>query len=158
MPVQLPRQTGQIGTLGAAARKGTYIVEFALFASLFFLFFFGILEYGRLIMVKQVMDHAARASARYAVVHTYDKTSSEVVTQALEHLSGVSNSLTGVSVKLYKADPTTGADIGDWKDAAFGECIAVDIEASYQPALPVLLLMPSYMPLRARCIMYSEAN
>lgn len=49
-------------------RRGASAVEFALVAPVFFLFVFGMIEYGRLVMVQQVLTNATREGARRAVL------------------------------------------------------------------------------------------
>ena len=49
-------------------RTGAAIVEAALVLPIAILFIFGILEYGRFLFVRNVMEHGAREGARYAVV------------------------------------------------------------------------------------------
>jgi Flp pilus assembly protein TadG len=49
-------------------RQGAAAVEFAIVAPLFFLMVFGMIEFGRAIMVQQVLTNATREGARYAVV------------------------------------------------------------------------------------------
>ncbi len=41
-------------------RRGTAAVEFALVAPVFFLLVFGMIEYGRMVMVQQVITNASR--------------------------------------------------------------------------------------------------
>lgn len=56
-------------------RKGTAVVEFALVAPLFFLLVFGIIEFGRLIMVQQIVTNTAREAARMAIIDGANLTS-----------------------------------------------------------------------------------
>jgi len=51
-------------------RRGAATVETALVLPICLLFLFGILEYGRYIMVLQVTTNAAREGAHYALSHT----------------------------------------------------------------------------------------
>ena len=48
-------------------RRGTSAVEFAMIAPLMILFTFGLIEVGRLMLVKQTLTHATREGARIAV-------------------------------------------------------------------------------------------
>ncbi len=49
-------------------RKGAAAVEFALIAPVFFLLVFGMIEFGRMIMVQQIVTNASREGARMAVL------------------------------------------------------------------------------------------
>ncbi|MEX0679707.1 MAG: TadE family protein [Pirellulales bacterium] len=54
----------------AKARRGATVVEFAVLAPVMFLFIFGIIEFGRLMMVQQAMTTAAREACREASLAT----------------------------------------------------------------------------------------
>ncbi|GIW80293.1 MAG: hypothetical protein KatS3mg105_2100 [Gemmatales bacterium] len=141
-----------------ARRDGTYTLEFAFVAIIFFMFLFAIFEYGRFLMVKQTLEHAAREGARYAVVHTYDKTTSDIINHVTQFLPGMGSQLNNLTIQVYLADPATGNNIGNWTDAAFGQSIAVQINGDYSPVLPQFLFMQSTIPVQARAMMISEAN
>jgi Flp pilus assembly protein TadG len=49
-------------------RRGAAVVEFAIVAPLLFAFIFGIIEFGRMLMVQQVITSAAREGARQAIL------------------------------------------------------------------------------------------
>ena len=53
-------------------RRGSSAVEFAVIAPLMILFTFGLVEIGRLMLVKQTVTHATREGARVAVRPTAD--------------------------------------------------------------------------------------
>ena len=50
------------------SRRGAAAVEFALVAPLFFLLIFGMLEFGRMVMVQQLLTNASREGARLGVL------------------------------------------------------------------------------------------
>lgn len=50
------------------SRRGTAAVEFAVVAPLLMLLVFGMVEYGRLVMVQQVLTNASREGARTAIL------------------------------------------------------------------------------------------
>src|SRR6266446_4936662 len=60
-PTSLPRRFGN--------RRGVAAVEFALVAPVFFVLVFGMIEYGRVVMVQQVLTNAVREGARNGVVN-----------------------------------------------------------------------------------------
>jgi hypothetical protein len=55
-------------THSPARRRGTTVVETAVVALICLTFMFAIFEYGRYVMVRQVMENAARVGGRVAVV------------------------------------------------------------------------------------------
>jgi len=150
------------------ARRGLSLVETAIVSSVFFMFIFGILEYGRYVMVRNVLENAAREGARFAVVHTYDKTTADVREVVMKALAGTGYQLDGfnpeVNIKVCKVD-SAGNPVLDgsgqpvsWTEAAYGEGIGVFITGNYRPVLPVFLFMGETIPLNIRCSMSSEAN
>lgn len=145
-----------------ARRTGTTLVEVALVISLFLLLVFGLCEYGRFIMTRQLITHAAREGARYAVVHTSDATTTDVQDHVDAVLGGQGGQLQGYdkysSVTVFKSDPVTGSNLGAWNSAKFGDDITVRIEGDYRPVIPVFLFMPELIRLRSECSMKSEAN
>ena len=60
------------------------MVEFAIVAPLFFLLVFGMIEYGRMVMVQQVITNASREGARRAVLD--GATTTEVKTKIKNYL------------------------------------------------------------------------
>jgi len=137
-------------------RRATTMVEMAVVLSAFLLFVFAIFEYGRFIMLRDLLDNAAREGARQAVANTNVLASSDIQTTVTNYLAGQPINVTSFSI--YKADPTSGANIGLWTDAAFGQSIAVDVQASYTPLLPTFGLLPNPVVIRAKAVMCSEAN
>jgi Flp pilus assembly protein TadG len=63
-------------------------VEFAIVAPVFFLMIFGMIEYGRLVMVQQVLTNATREGARRAVLE--DATADTVRTVVRNYLDNSS--------------------------------------------------------------------
>jgi Flp pilus assembly protein TadG len=140
----------------------------------FLLFLFGILEYGRYVLVRQVLENAAREGARYAVVQTVAAATSDVQNQVDQMLAGEGVQLQGynkaTSIQVYKADPATGNMLDannnvvtDWTLAPFtnatlGQGIGVRITGTYKPVLPSFLYMGQTIPIKVTCVMYCEAN
>jgi Flp pilus assembly protein TadG len=69
-------------------RRGAAAVEFAVVAPVFILLVLGMLEYGRMIMVQQVITNASREGARRAVL---DGATVESVTAAMTSYGGHRN-------------------------------------------------------------------
>lgn len=94
------------------------MVEFAIIAPLFFLLVFGMIEYGRMVMVQQVITNASREGARRAVLDGATATDVETaVTDFLEQ-----SSITGATVEIDPADPAT---------AAYGDPVTVTVSIDF---------------------------
>jgi Flp pilus assembly protein TadG len=153
----------------AHRRSGATAVETAIVLGATLMFMLAIFEYGRFVMIGQVMQNAAREGARYAVVHTGDIPAPNVPNYVLNYMGGQDVKLTGYACTVYQADITTGNSIpGNWYDAPFGGGIAVHVTGTYKPVVLGLLVdgvhnigvtfMSSSVPMQATCIMLSEAN
>ena len=77
-------------------RRGAAVVEFAVVAPLLFLVLFGIIEFGRLFMVQQVLTNATREGARRAILET--STEAEVKTVVGDYLTSAAVSGATVTV------------------------------------------------------------
>lgn len=58
--------------------RGSTLVEFSLIAFMFIMILLGVVEMGRMVLVYTTVANAARAGARYAIVHGGDRTGSGV--------------------------------------------------------------------------------
>jgi Flp pilus assembly protein TadG len=58
--------------------QGSSLIEFSLIALMFVVLLFGIVEMGRMVLVYTSIANAARAGARYAIVHGANRTGSGV--------------------------------------------------------------------------------
>ncbi len=156
-------------------RRGVTVVEMAFVLSIALLFLFGILEYGRYLMVLHTTNNAAREGARYAVVHTGDGTTlSQVVAVVNTKMAGVDAQIQGYNVNVFSADPNgiynsgTGTAIyppniyplagSSWNSAPFGSPIVVQVTGNYQPILPSFLFLNNNLPINVTAMMNSEAN
>jgi Flp pilus assembly protein TadG len=163
-------------------RHGTYAVEFALVFPVLILFMFAIFEYGRFLMVRQLLDNAAREGARIAAcksAFTYDPntqtytaqtlTTADIQNTVMNYLASQplnrtpGQPLAPSDIQVYRADPTTGKPMtdakgSDWTKASFGESIAVAITCQYDPLLPGFGYLSNPDPVTFICLMRSEAN
>jgi hypothetical protein len=152
-------QPGRSGaTLPAASRKmekpcGSYrryrraaaAVEFAVVAPVFFLLILGMVEYGRMVMVQQVITNASREGARQAVLD--GATTAEVQSAVTGYLT--SGSISGATITVTP-NPPTNAEFGD------PVTVAVSIPFSQVSWLP----SPMYLggkTLRATTVMRRES-
>ena len=128
------------------------------------LFLLGIFEYGRYVMMLQVLTNAAREGVRYAVSHTepvriqgvlYGNANADVV-KVVNDFSG-GQQLTGQTIQVYASD-SFGNNVGLWTDAAAGEPICVRISGTHNFMIPQLLFLPSSMPVVTQAVMRCEGN
>ncbi len=119
-------------------RNGGVLVEMAFITCICVAFMFAIFEYGRVIMVQQIMENAARAGARYAVVVPTSYTNpatdtANVVALVTDQLAELP--LQQVNITIYQAD-ANGNNIGAWTSAPFGQNIVVQIDADCPNLFP----------------------
>ena len=101
------------GITARQPRPGAALLETALVLNVLILGVLGVFEYGRLVMLRQLMQNAAREGARLAVVGTASNpevTTAQIQNTVISYLAG--QSISGVTVQVYQANPTTGADLG----------------------------------------------
>ena len=84
-------------------RFGAAAVEFAIVAPLFLLFIFGVVEFGRVMLVKNVVTNASREAARVAIVEGANST--QVSAVADEYCAA--SSVTEVEVLISPLDLST---------------------------------------------------
>lgn len=126
-------------------RRGAAVVEFAIVAPLFFLLVLGIIEFGRMVMVQQIITNAAREGARTGIVS--GATYSGVTSTVNGYLAA-----TGISGASVSVNPDPGS-------ASYGSQITVTVtipfsQVSWTPT-PFFLGSKS---LTANCVMRSENN
>lgn len=93
-------------------RLGSAVVEFALLAPIFLLFVFGIIEFGRVMQVKNVITNASREAARAAA---FEGATADEVEQIAKDVAAV-GTVPGVGVQitpdnLESADPGTQVSV-----------------------------------------------
>ncbi|MDR3621802.1 MAG: TadE/TadG family type IV pilus assembly protein [Paludisphaera borealis] len=141
-------------------RRGAAVVETAVVLNVLLLMVLGIFEYGRLVMIRQLMLNAAREGARMAVVGTASNppaTTSQIQAAATAYLIG--QPLSSLAVSVYQADPATGNSIGAWDQTPYGGALVVKISGNYKPVIASTFgIVPNPMPLQAVVMMLSEAN
>lgn len=92
---------------GAASRRlprrGAAMVEFAVVAPIFFLIVFGVIEFGRGLMVQQLLTNAARNGARTAILGNSSTSSIQASVKAELKKLGLSTTNTTVNVQVNDA-------------------------------------------------------
>jgi Flp pilus assembly protein TadG len=110
-------------------RRGAAAVEFAVVAPVFILLVLGMLEYGRMIMVQQVITNASREGARRAVL---DGATVESVTAAMtSYLNG--GTVSGATLTITP-DPATAT-------AGTGITVKVSVDYSKVQWLPFTMFL-----------------
>ena len=99
-------------------RLAAAAVEFAVVAPVFLLMVFGMIEYGRMVMVYQVITNASREGARVAVL---DGASTASVTSAVNSYM-TSAMITGQTVTVSPNPPTS---------AAYGDPVTVTVSIPF---------------------------
>ena len=137
-------------------RRGSTAVETAIALPIVFGFMFAVFDIGRAITTKQVLVNATRSAARQAAVGTTTLTTSDIqqiVTTGMGKLA-----LSGMTVQVYQADPTTGANIGPFTKAANGQCIAVQVTGNFVPNIPTFSMLKNPVPMTFKSLVDCEAN
>jgi Flp pilus assembly protein TadG len=117
VPISPGKDLSRKGVPGAA-RRGAAAVEFALVAPLLFLLILGMVEFGRMLMVQQILTNGAREGARKAVL---PGVSDSQVNQTIDdYLSGA-----GISGFSRSVSPSASS-------AAEGSPITVVVSVPYQ--------------------------
>lgn len=99
-------------------RKAAAAVEFAVVAPVLFLLIFGMIEFGRMVMVQQVLTNASREGARIAVLD--GATASDVTTAVQNYLAGAS--VSGATVTVTPNPPSS---------AGYGEPVTVSVSVGF---------------------------
>lgn len=99
-------------------RLGAATVEFAVVVPVFFILVFGMIEFGRMVMVQQVLTNASREGARQAVLD--GATTTEVTTSVNSYLS--SGSISGATITVSPNPPS---------NAAFGDPVTVTVSVPF---------------------------
>ena len=127
------------------SRRGAAAVEFAVVAPIFFLLVFGMIEYGRMVMVQQIITNASREGARVAILD--GMTTADVETKVGDYL--IDNGITGANVGV-----ATNAAVAP--DYAESMTIAVDIPFGQVSWLPTPIYLSGRL-LTATTTMRREA-
>ena len=66
--------------------------------------------------------------------------------------------INNLTINVYEADPTTGANLGAWSNAGLTNSVGVQITGTINTVTPTFSMLPSSLPVQATCIMASEGN
>lgn len=132
-------------------RRGTAVVELALVLPVFLLLVFGMIEFGRAVMVQHTLVNASREGARQAVID--GSTVAQVVNRVDTCLKAAA--IPGATIQYA----VNGITVADPSVAEFGEAVTVRISVPYDNVnwIPV----PDYLGgtlLSASTVMRREAS
>jgi Flp pilus assembly protein TadG len=133
-------------------RQGAAAVEFALVAPVFFLMIFGMIEFGRAIMVQQVLTNAAREGARVGVLDSQTPTHDQVVSTVNTYLqnAGISGATVTIDAgTAHSSEPTS---------AGYGEPVKVMVQIPFSSVtwLPTPIFLHTTTKLNASTTMRRE--
>lgn len=143
----------------ARRSRGTTLVETALVLSVLLLFLMGIFEYGRYLLVNQMLANAAREGVRYAATNV-DKSNTFVTvdeggrTNITDYVKGecrgIDKLVEGFAVTVFPCDNTAlytdppviqpMASYSSWNQTTFTGRLGCQITCNYRPVLPVVWL------------------
>ncbi len=137
------------------ARRGATVVEAAAVISIFILFVLGIFEYGRFVMVQNLLINATREGCRYAVAHSSEANATAAVQAQVRYcMFGFDAQLSGFQVQVYPTNsPGATLDTANPDDP-----ITVRVSGSFPLMFPSLLFLPTSLPLASSSIMTCEGN
>ncbi len=145
---------------GRDRSRGQGLVEFALVAPMLFVLILGTIEAGRFMLYYEVMNHATREGARYAIVHGSDSTCpsgppppgyvnncdpngdnvKDAVAEAALDLAGVGDLIVHDPVWTNRSTPANPSP-GDTSNGtnARGEYVTVFLDFAYKPLISMVL-------------------
>lgn len=126
-------------------RQGAAAVEFAMVAPVFVLLVFGMIEFGRLVMVQQVLTNASREGCRLGVLD--GATTAEVTTAVNNYLTAAQ--VPGATVTVSPNPPSS---------AVYGQSVTVTVSVPFSQVS--WLSTPMYLggkTLQATTVMRREA-
>lgn len=177
----LPKQTRR-------RRCGVTTVETAMVMLPLMLTMFSIFEYGRFVMIRQLLDLATEVGCRYAVVHNQDATViTDVQTQVNQYMAGMnstthfSSALTTTVYQLPSTlwDPTlvtvtstswtvvppsnasltsSPSDTASINSIKPGDPIAVRVNGNFKMMFPTLLYVSPTIPMNSMVILTCEGT
>jgi Flp pilus assembly protein TadG len=145
--------------IASSNRSGTTLLETAIVITGLLMFLFAIFEYGRFLMVYHLITNAAREGARLAVSGQNaapNATTATIQNTVTSYLAG--QPLSNLNIQVYKADPSTGANIDTWTNAGFGDYVAVSVTGNYSSFLPTFGTIPNGVSLQGTSMMMCESQ
>lgn len=111
-------------------RRGAAMVEMAVCFPIFMLMLLGIIEFGRALMVSQLLTSAAREAGRSAIVDGATEAGIEAETKNLV-VSTAGCQESDVTVDIVVTSVATGNEVADLEDAEQRDLIQIDITVPF---------------------------
>ena len=152
------------------------MIELAFMLPIVLLVLFGLLEYGRYVMMRNQVENAVREAARIAAARTNDKTTAEIVAIVNNYMANYNVQLISPVVNVYKCDPstrtpldasdvTTTIPLAPFNNAKFGQGICVSVQGTFRTIFGGVVLnsnlsarVGASFPVNVYSVMYSEGN
>jgi Flp pilus assembly protein TadG len=136
-------------------RRGATTVETAAVLSVALLFLFSIFEYGRYVMVENLLINAVRDGCRYALVHCQDATVvADTDAVVRQKMAGLDSQIVGLAVTVYPTNNPGGALANINPD----EPITVQGTGTFKALFPLMPYMPNSFTMRSASVMTCEGN
>jgi Flp pilus assembly protein TadG len=139
----------------AASRGGATVVEVAAVLSVLLLFLFSIFEYGRYLLVENLLINAVRDGCRYALVHCQDA-SAVADTRAVvrQKMAGLDAQLPDLAITVFPTDNPSAALSSTNPD----EPITVQATGTFRALFPQMPYLPTSFTMRSASVMTCEGN
>jgi Flp pilus assembly protein TadG len=154
-------QTASVSVRRYRRRRGATSVEIAIVLLPFLLFVFAIFEFGRFVMVRNLVENAAREGCRLAAVNTdvndnSNNQSTAAIQGQVEAMLG-GQELSNQQIQVYPTDADGQKISGEWASATYQQGIAVEITGDYSPML-IGWVLGANVPIQCKAVMDSEGN
>lgn len=138
-------------------RRGGALAETALVLSTLLTFVLGTFEYGRYMMMLNLVDNASREGCRYALVNNTSTTiSTDVTTLVTNYMAGQTGAFTGFSVAVSGTHSGTATAVNN---LAPGDLITVTVSGTYNFMNVVPFVnMPLTMSMKSAVTMVCEGG
>ena len=135
-------------------QRGAAAVEFAVVAPVFVLLIFGMIEYGRMVMVQQMLTNASREGARRAVLE--GATETDVRQVVSDYLTPANIPVTTSDITILIGDPAASAPL---TSAQFGDPIHIKVGINFGQVswLPSPMYLSSSTRMEAVSVMRKES-
>jgi Flp pilus assembly protein TadG len=151
----------RIASIREKMRRGATAVEMAVALAPFLLMICAIIEYGRFVFIRNVVENAAREGCRLAVVSTdvFHQGNSPGTKGIQEKVrkSLFGQDLTDLQITVYPTGSDGAKISGDWTKSTYQQGVAVEITGNYRPIFAGLVLKNG-VSLKAKSIMNSEGH